>query len=155
MEKQTKFLLGMAIGLGALYLYYFTTWFTGTTILIDAKPRALPRESTELLNEIAKAQVCLLNAEYKELYDQTLPTGIALVPLAGEEALPVVVPVTDPVVIEWHLMRGNQTFGPIPPAPPCSPMAATKSSGTSGSSRRRCLTPGWSWPTPRAESPAS
>ena len=49
MEKQTKFLLGMAIGLGALYLYYFTTWFTGTTILIDAKPRALPRESTELL----------------------------------------------------------------------------------------------------------
>lgn len=47
MEKQTKFLIGVAIVLGFLYAYYFTTWLTGTTIQIDAKPRALPGSSTE------------------------------------------------------------------------------------------------------------
>ncbi len=49
MDKQTKFLIGLAVVLGSLYLYYFTTWFKGTTIMIDAKPRALPRDSTELV----------------------------------------------------------------------------------------------------------
>ncbi len=47
MSKQTKFLIGVALVMGYLYISYFTTWFSKKTIQIDATPRALPSGSTD------------------------------------------------------------------------------------------------------------
>ncbi len=47
MSKQTKFLIGVALVMGYLYVSYFTNWFSKKTIQIDAKPRSLPSTSTE------------------------------------------------------------------------------------------------------------
>ena len=47
MSKQTKFLIGVALVMGYLYIIYFTTWFSRKTIQIDAAPRALPSGSTD------------------------------------------------------------------------------------------------------------
>ena len=53
MSKQTKFLIGVALIMGYLYITYFTTWFSRKTIQIDAAPRALPSGSPDLVFPMA------------------------------------------------------------------------------------------------------
>src|SRR5262245_27816867 len=63
-----------------------------------------PKESTELLNEIAAAEVCLLDLDSKAKYDQSLQN----------QTTPVAVAAAAPAVVMWYLQRDERVYGPIP-----------------------------------------
>jgi len=64
-----------------------------------------PKESTDLLNQIAAAEVCLLDAETKAKYDRSLQ--------GGQSAQSAIV-ATTPAVVSWYLQRDDQVYGPFP-----------------------------------------
>lgn len=74
MSKQTKFLIGWAVVMGYLYVYHFTNWFQKQTIQIDAKRRALPRGSEEMIYPVGFG----LDQSYKL-------TSVKVVPLVNNE----------------------------------------------------------------------
>ena len=61
-----------------------------------------PKESTDLLNEIAAAEVCLLDPASKAKYDEALKGGEAAA-LANA-----------PAPLRWYLQRDDQVYGPFP-----------------------------------------
>ena len=74
MSKQTKFLIGWVLVMGYLYVHHFTNWFTKQSIQIDAKRRALPSGSEDLIYPVGFA----LDQSYKL-------TSVKVVPLANNE----------------------------------------------------------------------
>ena len=67
-------LIGLALVMGYLYVVYFTNWFSKKTIQIDAKRRALPRGSEEMIYPVGFA----LDQSYKL-------TSVKVVPLVNNE----------------------------------------------------------------------
>src|SRR5262245_18036188 len=63
-----------------------------------------PKESTDLLNEIAAAEACLLDADRRAKYDLSLRDGTAPVAVAADK--------TD--VVMWYLQQDEHVYGPFP-----------------------------------------
>lgn len=63
-----------------------------------------PVETNALMNEIAAAEVCLLDAEAKAKYDERLRAGSNAKTAAAAQA----------TVVAWYIERAGQVFGPFP-----------------------------------------